>query len=91
MRYFGPKFPSEKYPAPIFEHAEKVDTPVGVPCLSCGKPIEDGETGFVFPHIGEDGTTEEPRHRHCMLANVLGEDMAVQVEKEALEQWGDQR
>lgn len=48
-----------------------VETPVGQPCLDCGKPIVDGDQGLVIPCMHIDGpTTLEPHHRKCFLFGV---------------------
>lgn len=43
-------------------------TPVGVACLACKVPIQEGDVGLVMPHVGSTAVTEQPWHRSCFLA-----------------------
>ena len=68
MRYFGP--PGD---APVYESTQPAPTPVGELCLSCEKPIEAGDRGFLVPsRVGSDAGRERPWHRACFLAEVIG-------------------
>lgn len=70
--YFG-----EPWDAPAVDAAPRVATPVGVPCLWCGVPVERGDRGFMVgcARLGEDGEpygSVEPYHRECQMRSVIG-------------------
>jgi len=64
MKYFGPT------PAP--RDIEKVAPPEDASCFRCDESIEDGDSGYLVPHMGKDGTSEEPWHRECFLRSIFG-------------------
>lgn len=61
-------------PAPVCDDpAERVETPVGVDCLWCDEPIEDGDSGIITPYV--DAATNVHRaalHVECHLRQVIG-------------------
>lgn len=61
-------------PAPVCEDpAERVETPVGVPCLFCEEPIEENHSGVVTPYIAAGGNSHQAAvHVECHLRQVLG-------------------
>jgi hypothetical protein len=54
MDYFG-----DKLEAPIYWHADKVDTPVGKTCWWCQNEIEDGDQGFRMPDVTPESVVSE--------------------------------
>lgn len=49
MKWFG-----ESWGAPICDPKYHWLTPTGRPCLGCGKPIADGDQGFMVPNHGAE-------------------------------------
>lgn len=75
MPWFGEPWPSHTMRAPVCEDdAERVEVPVGRPCVLCDEPIGDGDSGTLMaarnPVTGQWGP--EPVHRECSLREVLG-------------------
>jgi hypothetical protein len=67
MRWFG------KRPfALACEDIARADTPFGIPCCWCSENIEAGDEGFLIPHIGAGGVTEQPLHQECQLRSIIG-------------------
>jgi hypothetical protein len=60
MCYFG-----ERWDAPILDDAVEVEVPVGVPCMFCEEPFEEGDSGWVY-------ASGQPTHTECGLRSVLG-------------------
>lgn len=55
--YFGdPKFRKE--------HERQIPTPVGIPCLWCKEPIQEGDTGTL--------SRRDPLHYECGLRSAVG-------------------
>jgi hypothetical protein len=53
--------------------AMMTETPVGAPCLHCGEPIEDRDSGVILPHVNLQGeTTFEAQHRECFMRGIVG-------------------
>lgn len=70
--YFG-----EPWGAPAIDANTQVPTPVGMACLWCAVPIEDGDRGYMVGCVstGADGkpyARVEPAHRECHLRAVVG-------------------
>lgn len=69
MSWFGPS-----WGAPICDPGDHVATPIGRPCLRCGKLIVDGDQGLVSPYVRlVDGVTKatiEPTHIDCFLESI---------------------
>lgn len=66
MKYFGdPKFRKE--------YEEQIETPVGVPCMHCDEPIEEGDTGTIQTLVhSEIGEVLRPIHYECRLRLAIG-------------------
>lgn len=79
-RWFGEPWPRPNYRAPVCEDdAARVPTPVGEPCMHCGRPIGEDDQGTIIPgYVHADGSDSEyvwkpmPAHRQCSLRSVLG-------------------
>ena len=67
MRWFG-----EDWGAPVCEDGEHAPTPVGAKCGSCGELIEEGDRGFLLPHLDRGFIVREPWHFTCLMEDVLG-------------------
>ena len=73
MRWFG-----ADWGAPVCDADTHAPTPVGEPCVPCGKPIMAGDRGFLIPQSsttwGETHVMIEyrPWHLACMMESVLG-------------------
>lgn len=67
-RWFG-----RTWHAPCNEPELKTDTPVGLLCLQCAKPIHDGDQGMDLGHVAmKDGLGERAvYHLGCFLDHVL--------------------
>jgi hypothetical protein len=48
---------------------EQVPTPVGVPCLYCGVPIQANDNGIMMEHIAET-IEEHPWHIQCLRKSL---------------------
>jgi hypothetical protein len=68
MRWFG-----ESWGAPVCAEEDRVEVPVGRPCLGCGVAIEAGGSGLVIPFLGVEAETEEPWHLDCFLRSIFGD------------------
>lgn len=44
---------------------EHIETPVGIPCINCDEPIEDGDQGIVY-------SNGPVAHRNCFLRATIG-------------------
>lgn len=71
-RYFG-----EPWGAPFIDDAQRVPTPVGMDCSTCGEPVAEGDQGVVMPYVyaGPDGApaqSDTAQHRECFLLDVVG-------------------
>jgi hypothetical protein len=77
MKWFGPD-----WGASVCRTTPQVLTPSGN-CTNCGEPIEQGNQGFVMPHVVLDGVDlstikegslmrveERPVHLECLLLHV---------------------
>ena len=63
---------------PALQGALQVKTPVGAPCLYCKHEIQDGERGFIRPHVSADYSVElKPTHRGCAFAMTSGHDFGI--------------
>ncbi len=51
---------------PVLANAPRAQTPVGTPCLRCGKQIAADDQGIFF-----DQPSERPLHRRCFYAFVF--------------------
>lgn len=40
--------------APVCQDTPHRDTPVGTPCMDCGKPVADGDQGIVMPSVDSE-------------------------------------
>jgi hypothetical protein len=67
LRYFG-----EWWDAPAYDDAVLVETPVGVACMSCREPIEQGDSGNLMAYAELDGSTGGIVHLECWLRMGLG-------------------
>lgn len=64
-----------------------VETPVGALCLYCREAISSGQLGVLMPYSGEEGDTEKPAHRECVLYVTCGRppDVRGTLRESALE------
>ena len=64
----------EPWDAPICEDAPRAETPVGVKCLWCQVPIEDGDRGILMAYMGapDKEPTRAPYHRECLMLSTVG-------------------
>lgn len=64
----------EPWDAPICEDAPRAETPVGVKCLWCQVPIEDGDRGILMAYMGapDKEPTRAPYHRECLMHSTVG-------------------
>jgi hypothetical protein len=82
MLWFG-----ESWDAPMCEPGAHAPTPVGVLCMSCEEPIEEGDRGVMMPQGGLDELAARldplglvtvgsvrgvAQHLECQLRSVLG-------------------
>lgn len=73
VQWFGEPYPSREHPAPIFELADEVPTPVGELCLYCDGPIFENDRGFSMPcGADEDGVIAAPEHFECFVRQIFG-------------------
>lgn len=47
-------------------------TPVGEPCLHCGEPVEDGDSGLITQVVSETSCEIRAQHRECFLRQLVG-------------------
>lgn len=67
MQYFG-----KPWDAPVCKDTRQALTPIGAPCLDCGRPIEEGDRGYLIPFARTDGpATIEVHHRVCFHRQVV--------------------
>lgn len=66
MKYFGRIWPSG-----ICDDGDKVETPVGRPCLWCGEEIVDGDQGIMMSYMDTE-VTLQPMHKNCMIRQTVG-------------------
>lgn len=75
-KFFGGKYPSDEFPAPMYDGMVEVPTPVGSPCLWCHFPIEEGDKGFLTLAIRQEASgpvaSEEAEHHECQFRQVVG-------------------
>lgn len=69
--YFGEPW------GPINAGQEQVPTPVGVKCMSCVVPVQEGDAGIMMPFMGKtaDGervAMQNPYHRECLAHDTIG-------------------
>ena len=77
MKWFG-----KTWGAPVCSYTDHVATPVGQLCFECKTPILAEDTGFLMPHLHDHHRWfEEPMHRGCFMASVLGERKALEIEE----------
>jgi hypothetical protein len=81
MRYFGVPYPSGT-PAPVYEEAEQVPTPVSEVCPQCELPIRAGDNGFIVPFWSGGEASEQAWHRRCWNLATLGPGLVYQIEEE---------
>lgn len=63
--YFG-----EPWNLTVATQMEQTPPPIGVPCLHCAEPIEDGDQGLM---VGMAGTDEQrPFHQECFIRSIRG-------------------
>lgn len=62
MKFFGEWGPGD---------AERVETPVGQPCVHCSETIEAGDDGVCLLHLGVT-VAELPWHRECFIRSIFG-------------------
>ena len=68
MRIFG-----TRYPAPAYEGALLLETPVGRCCVMCGERIRRGDSGVFMPAMQANGTVAiEPEHIECHTRSITG-------------------
>lgn len=67
MQYFGD--------GPVPPALDRVDTPVGRPCLDCSVPVVEGDAGFVMPYVGGPDDEKTAVYHHVCLARRLGVDL----------------
>jgi hypothetical protein len=60
--YFG-----DPWPSGICDSGERVETPVGAPCLLCCERIEADHQGSFIYHEGP-----QPVHKECALRSTIG-------------------
>lgn len=74
----------ESWGAPVCDPGARVDTPVGEPCVMCGRAIEAASRGLVIDCLltlepisaeydGRNGlnvNTRRPMHLECFLENI---------------------
>jgi hypothetical protein len=66
-KWFG-----KSWGAPCCEEDEHLPTPVGQPCLKCGKAIAAGDQGVLMPMVWMDKrATVEAQHLDCFLKSIL--------------------
>ena len=52
----------------------RVPFPAGRPCLWCGEPFAEGDSGTRVPCVRADGgVTPEYAHKECQLRSVIGD------------------
>lgn len=72
---FGPRLS-------VLDDSERVVTPVGMPCLWCGEPIEPGDRGSLVTIVRQDRiATVEPRHTVCELPSRLGTNVLMALDE----------
>lgn len=49
-----------------------VPIPVGFLCSACDKPIEMNDAGVWMTDLREEGPSQRPWHRNCVMAFILG-------------------
>lgn len=61
-------------PAPVCgDLAERVDVPIGAPCLWCDELIDEGDSGVTMPFLGAGHNTHMGAlHVECHLRQALG-------------------
>lgn len=69
VRWFG-----DSWQAPVCDPRTHVDTPTGLFCTECGKPIDGDDQGVTLDLLPGAGVpwTRAPWHLRCWLAQVLG-------------------
>ena len=65
--YFG-----ERWDAPAFDEAVRVDVPVGSVCLFCGETVEVEDSGTFTAYASTSGSSIEAVHIECWLRSILG-------------------
>lgn len=86
-RWYGDPWPAADRRAPVCEDdADRVVTPVGVPCIVCQVKVELGDRGVLIPYWAGPGTEpgECAYHLRCFLLTTIGPGLLAEVEKE----WG---
>jgi hypothetical protein len=63
--YFG-----EPWPSGVCDNGIQVPTPVGVNCILCQTPVQEGDQGSFMHGSDEEGVI--PAHKECSLRSVLG-------------------
>ena len=61
--YFG-----EPWPSGVCDNGTQVPTPIGVECILCETPVQEGDRGNFMG--SEKGLV--PAHRECSMRSVLG-------------------
>ena len=69
-------FFGQRWNAPVVDDGPdvlQVPTPVGEPCSACNRKIEEGDQGFIRPHVFADGNVGfMPVHRGCEMGTTVG-------------------
>ena len=63
-------FFGEPWPSGVCDEGIQVPTPVGVKCVLCEVPIEEGDQGSFYAGSDEEGV--KPAHKECSLRSVMG-------------------
>jgi hypothetical protein len=65
VRWFGPD-----WHALINRPETRIETPVGVSCHECAKPVESGQRGVAIPAMSQKYLTVY--HHGCFMQTILG-------------------
>jgi hypothetical protein len=68
MTYFG-----DPWPSPFCDGTKQSPTPVGLPCIRCEEPIQEGDSGVFYAN--QEPT---PAHRNCFLRATIGSVAHIQ-------------
>jgi hypothetical protein len=67
MKWFG-----ESWEAPACAEDQHVETPVGMECAECAKPIKEDDQGFVLPYmLTETKAVPIVYHKVCFLRTII--------------------
>ena len=68
VQWFG-----ESWGAPVCDAEYHAETPVGVACLHCQRPIQAGDQGLIMDCVTMDVSPDakrEPAHLDCFLKDL---------------------